>query len=58
LLPGLEFITGHEDLDTGLQPADDAEDIMVRRKLDPGPCFPWQELLAKISLRRLQVEAP
>ena len=58
LLPGLEFITGHEDLDTGLQPADDAEDIMVRRKLDPGPCFPWQELLAKISLQRLRVEAP
>lgn len=58
LLPGLDLIAGHEDLDAGLQPADDAEDIMVRRKLDPGPCFPWQELLAKITLRRLRVEDP
>ncbi len=55
-LPGLELIAGHEDLDTGLQAATDTAGSMVRRKLDPGTCFPWRELESKIFLKRLFVE--
>ncbi|MCE7032512.1 N-acetylmuramoyl-L-alanine amidase [Lysobacter sp. GX 14042] len=51
--PGLRWITGHEDLDTGLVDATDAPGASVRRKRDPGPMFPWDEVLARIPLRRL-----
>jgi len=51
-LPKLEQIAGHEDLDTTLIPADDNPNIMIRRKLDPGPCFPWQTVLAGLPLER------
>ncbi len=49
-LPGLSQIAGHEALDTGLIAADDNPDIMIRRKLDPGVQFPWQDVLSGISL--------
>lgn len=52
-LPGLERIAGHEDLDTTMLPSEDKPDIMVRRKIDPGPRFPWQALMDKISLIRV-----
>jgi N-acetylmuramoyl-L-alanine amidase len=51
-LGGLVYIAGHADLDAGLVPAEDRPDIMVRRKLDPGPCFPWQALLRDVPLQR------
>ncbi len=51
-LPGLEQLAGHEDLDTGLVEADDEPGLMIRRKLDPGPLFPWQEILAGTTLKR------
>jgi len=54
-LPELDNITGHEDLDTGLIPSEDKPDIMIRRKLDPGPHFPWSSFMEKISLDRLTV---
>lgn len=52
-LPGLENIAGHADLDTRMQSCEDNPDIMIRRKLDPGPRFPWSDLMAKIQLARL-----
>lgn len=53
LLPNLRNISGHEDLDIDQVPAEDKPDIMIRRKLDPGTCFPWSGLMKKTSLDRL-----
>jgi N-acetylmuramoyl-L-alanine amidase len=49
-LPALRWIAGHESLDTGVVAASDAPEIMVRRKRDPGPMFPWDAVLASVSL--------
>ena len=49
----LRWIAGHEDLDRGLVPASDDASVMVRRKLDPGPMFPWQRVLESVRLERL-----
>ena len=55
-LPALERVTGHEDLDTAMIPAEDKPDTMIRRKLDPGPLFPWSGVMKQISLHRLMAE--
>ena len=52
LLPGLEEITGHENLDTDMLSSKDSAEIMIRRKLDPGPCFPWQTILDNTPLKQ------
>jgi len=52
-LPGLEGIAGHEDLDTGTLPSEDRPAVRIRRKLDPGPHFPWAEIMDKTLLRRM-----
>ena len=53
-LPSLRFIAGHEDLDTTRVPASDDAEVLVQRKLDPGPRFPWQQVLESTPLQRLQ----
>ncbi len=50
--PNLREIAGHEDLDTERIPASDAPDRQVRRKLDPGPRFPWDQVLRDCGLVR------
>ncbi|WP_222565051.1 N-acetylmuramoyl-L-alanine amidase [Novilysobacter antarcticus] len=52
-LPSLRNIAGHEDLDTELAVASDDPDLQVPRKRDPGPQFPWAEVLTATSLERL-----
>jgi N-acetylmuramoyl-L-alanine amidase len=52
-LPTLRWITGHEDLDTGLVAASDDPALQVRRKRDPGPLFPWARVLGAVPLERL-----
>jgi len=52
-LPGLRQIAGHETLDTELVPASDNPNLYVRRKRDPGPLFPWDEVLSGNGLERI-----
>jgi len=52
-LPGLNKIAGHEDLDTQKLPSDDDPDILIQRKLDPGPLFPWSMVLKNTQLKRV-----
>lgn len=52
-LPALRFIAGHEDLDTERVPAEDDPGVLVARKRDPGPLFPWAKVMAGLSLERL-----
>lgn len=52
-LPGLESITGHSELDTEVLPSEDRPDIKIRRKIDPGPLFPWAAIMEGVSLDRL-----
>ncbi|TPG05425.1 N-acetylmuramoyl-L-alanine amidase [Rhodanobacter glycinis] len=51
--PNLRQIAGHEELDTALMPASDDPMLQVSRKLDPGPKFPWAEVLDGSGLTRI-----
>jgi len=51
-LTNLKWVAGHEELDTSYIPASDDPAYTVRRKLDPGPLFPWQSVLQRIDLKR------
>lgn len=52
--PNLHYIAGHQDLDTARMPASDDPATQVPRKLDPGPLFPWPEVLRDSGLERLR----
>lgn len=52
-LPSLAQIAGHEDLDRDEVEASDDPAMKVRRKRDPGPLFPWPDVLAAVPLRRI-----
>ncbi len=51
-LPNLREIAGHEDLDTTEVAASDDATVQVRRKRDPGPLFPWPQVLQALPLDR------
>jgi N-acetylmuramoyl-L-alanine amidase len=53
-LPALRHIAGHEDLDTARVQASDDAALSVARKRDPGPRFPWDDVLAALPLGRLR----
>lgn len=53
-LPSLQYIEGHEALDTTRVSASDDAAVSVHRKLDPGPLFPWERVMQSTPLQRLQ----
>ncbi len=55
-LPSLDSIAGHADLDMAMQTSADQADVLVRRKLDPGPGFPWADVLGTSRLRRVGIK--
>jgi len=57
-LPSLHSVVGHDQLDTRSIPASDDPSQRVRRKLDPGPTFPWAELRSRTDLRAAEEPAP
>ena len=50
LAPGLRWVAGHDQLDRALIVASDDPGKKVSRKLDPGPMFPWPDILASTTL--------
>jgi N-acetylmuramoyl-L-alanine amidase len=46
----LQWITGHDLLDNELVPASDNPAEQVYRKRDPGPQFPWDDVLTAVHL--------
>ena len=56
--PNLRDNAGHEDLDLARLPATDDPSRDVPRKLDPGPLFPWAEVLEGSGLNRLPPRPP
>ncbi len=57
-LPSAPALAGHEELDLEWVPASDDPSLKVRRKLDPGPLFPWSRVLRGSGLRRFRPEPP
>lgn len=53
ILPALHWIAGHEDLDRDTLPATDDPNRRIARKRDPGPLFPWPQVLRDSRLQRL-----
>jgi N-acetylmuramoyl-L-alanine amidase len=52
--PGIRYIAGHEDLDTAQEPAEDDVNVLVPRKRDPGPLFPWERVMRTVTWERLR----
>jgi N-acetylmuramoyl-L-alanine amidase len=48
--PTLRHIAGHDQLDLRFIPASDDPGKTVRRKLDPGPDFPWDQVIDATGL--------
>ena len=50
-LPRLKWIAAHQSLDVSRVPSSDDPNVMVYRKTDPGPMFPWHELIPDLGLK-------
>lgn len=55
-LPSLQWIAGHDILDQRKEPASDNPALLLPRRLDPGPMFPWDRVVEGSGLRRLTAE--
>jgi N-acetylmuramoyl-L-alanine amidase len=54
--PGLQWIAGHDVLDQRCEPSSDKPELLLPRRLDPGPMFPWPEVEAGSGLTRWPAE--
>jgi N-acetylmuramoyl-L-alanine amidase len=52
-IPSLRYVAAHADLDRRLEPASDDPAIMLPRRVDPGPLFPWGRVVPASGLDRL-----
>lgn len=52
-LPELRHMAGHDHLDRREVAASDDPALRVRRKLDPGPDFPWARVIEQTRLKPL-----
>ena len=57
-IPGLQHISGHEMLDRERVASSNDPDILVQRKTDPGPLFPWQRVIATSGLELMDSPGP
>ena len=57
-IPSLAYISGHEMLDRERLPASDRADVQIRRKVDPGPLFPWARVIAATGLEFMDAPGP
>jgi len=57
-LHGLVSVAGHADLDFSMIPSENVPGTMIRRKLDPGPLFPWAAFSKRIPLQRYKTGSP
>jgi N-acetylmuramoyl-L-alanine amidase len=57
-IPGLQHISGHEMLDRERVASSNDPDILVQRKTDPGPLFPWQRVIATSGLDLMDSPGP
>ena len=55
--PSLRWIAGHDALDLRREPSSDKPDLLLPRRLDPGPMFPWDRVVAGSGLLRFVVDA-
>jgi len=55
-LPALRWIAGHEQLDSEQVAASNDASVSVPRKRDPGPQFPWPQVLKAITLQPLPAQ--
>ena len=49
-LPQLSLIAPHAVLDNDMLRAEDDPMVLIKRKLDPGVLFPWQDVLPSVDL--------
>lgn len=52
-IPSLKHMVGHEDLDQDMIEASDHPGQQVRRKIDPGPLFPWDVVMPNSRLTNI-----
>lgn len=57
-IPGINHISGHEMLDRERIPSTNEPDVLVPRKMDPGPHFPWQRIIAATGLAFIESPGP